>query len=66
MQLSRTTVDPTERSKALHDAEDILMEDTACIPVAYYADFWLQSAKLTGSWHTSTGYWYFHYADIAE
>lgn len=66
MKLSRTTVDPTERSKALHDAEDILMEDTACIPVAYYADFWLQSAKLTGSWHTSTGYWYFHYADIAE
>ena len=66
MKLSRTTVDLTERSKALHDAEDILMEDTACIPVAYYADFWLQSAKLTGSWHTSTGYWYFHYADIAE
>ena len=66
MKLSRTTVDPTERSKALHDAEDILMEDAACIPVAYYADFWLQSAKLTGSWHTSTGYWYFHYADIAE
>ncbi|MEE1315015.1 MAG: peptide ABC transporter substrate-binding protein [Faecalimonas sp.] len=66
MTTSRTTVDPEARSKALHDAEDILMEKAACIPVAYYADFWLQSPKLTGSWHTSTGYWYFHYADIAE
>ena len=64
MTTSRTTVDPEARSKALHDAEDVLMAKAACIPVAYYADFWLQSPKLTGSWHTSTGYWYFHYADI--
>ncbi len=64
MDISRKTVDPEERSKALHDAEDVLMEKAACIPVAYYADFWLQSPKLEGSWHTSTGYWYFHYADI--
>ena len=64
--LSRTTLDPTERSKALHDAEDILMEETGCIPVAYYNDFWLQSDKITGSWHSPYGYWYFMYADITE
>ena len=63
---SRETLDPTERSKALHDAEDILMEETGCIPVAYYNDFWLQSDKITGSWHSPYGYWYFMYADIAE
>ncbi len=64
--LSRTTLDTAERSKALHQAEDILMEKTACIPVAYYNDYWLQSPKITGSWHSAFGYWYFMYADITE
>lgn len=63
---SRETLDPTERSKALHDAEDILMEETGCIPIAYYNDFWLQSDKITGSWHSPNGFWYFMYADITE
>lgn len=63
---SRETLDPTERSKALHDAEDILMEEAGCIPIAYYNDFWLQSDKITGSWHSPNGFWYFMYADITE
>ena len=66
MELSGTTLDAAERSQALHTAEDILMSETACIPVAYYNDFWLQSEKITGSWHSAYGYWYFMYADIAE
>lgn len=66
MDISRTTLDPAERSTALHTAEDILIEETACIPVAYYNDFWLQSEKITGMWHSAYGYWYFMYADIAE
>ncbi|MCM1135389.1 MAG: peptide ABC transporter substrate-binding protein [Clostridium sp.] len=66
MTVSRTTLDAAERSAALHEAEDILMEEAACIPVAYYNDFWLQSDKITGSWHSAYGYWYFMYADIAE
>lgn len=66
MTLSRTTLDAAERSAALHEAEDILMEEAGCIPVAYYNDFWLQSEKITGSWHSAYGYWYFMYADIAE
>lgn len=66
MELSRSTTDAAERSKALHDAEDILMNEAACIPVAYYTDFYLQSAKITGSWHSAYGYWYFMYADIAD
>ena len=64
--LSRETVDPEERSAALHEAEDIMMADSACCPLAYYNDFWLQSSKITGSWHSATGYWYFMYADIEE
>lgn len=66
MDLSRTTLDAAERSQALHTAEDILMEEAGCIPVAYYNDFWLQSDKITGSWHSAYGYWYFMYADIVE
>ncbi len=66
MELSRTTLDAAERSEALHKAEDILMEEAGCIPVAYYNDFWLQSEKIVDSWHSPYGYWYFMYADIAE
>ena len=66
IELSRTTLDSAERSKALHTAEDILMDETGCIPIAYYNDFWLQSEKITGSWHSPNGFWYFMYADITE
>lgn len=66
MDISRTTLDAAERSEALHKAEDILMEEAACVPVAYYNDFWLQSTKIQNMWHSAYGYWYFMYADIAE
>lgn len=66
LDISRTTLDPAERSQALHKAEDILMEEVGCIPLAYYNDFWLQSDKIVDSWHSAYGYWYFMYADIVE
>lgn len=66
MELSRTTLDDAERSEALHQAEDILMEEAGCIPLAYYNDFWLQSDKIVDSWHSAYGYWHFMYADITE
>ena len=50
----------------LHEAEDILMEDAAAIPVAYYNDFWLQSPSLKGTWHSPYGYWYLQYGYIEE
>lgn len=66
MELSRTTLDAAERSKALHEAEDILMEEAGCIPLAYYNDFYLMSSKVSGAWHSAYGYWFFMYADITE
>ncbi len=63
---SRTTTDAAKRSEALHKAEDIMTAKTACIPLAYYNDFWLQNSKIEGCWHSPRGYWYFMYADIAE
>ena len=58
--------DVAEHFAQLHKAEDILMEDMGCIPVAYYNDFWLQSSSLKGVWHSPYGYWYFQYGYIEE
>ena len=58
--------DAAEHFAQLHKAEDILMEDMGCIPVAYYNDFWLQSSSLKGIWHSPYGYWYFQYGYIEE
>lgn len=66
MDKARSTMDPEERSKALHEAEDILMEEAGAIPLAYYNDFWLQSDKIEGAWHSPYGYWHFEDADIVE
>ncbi|MBA4686695.1 MAG: peptide ABC transporter substrate-binding protein [Candidatus Galacturonibacter soehngenii] len=63
---ARTALDPAERSAALHTAEDTIMNDAGCIPIAFYNDFWLQSPKITGMWHSAYGYWHFNYADITE
>ena len=53
--------------KDIYDLVDwILMEDAACIPVAYYNDFWLQSPSLKGTWHSPYGYWYLQYGYIEE
>ncbi|HWT73756.1 MAG TPA: peptide ABC transporter substrate-binding protein [Mobilitalea sp.] len=66
MDKAAAEVDPQTRSGYLHQAEDTLMADAACIPIAYYNDFYLQSTKITGSWHSPYGFWYFQYADITE
>lgn len=66
MQSAAAETDAKTRSGYLHQAEDLVMSDTAVIPIAYYNDFYLQSAKITGSWHSPYGYWYFQYADITE
>ena len=58
--------DAAEHFAQLHKAEDILMEDMGCIPVAYYNDFWLQSSSLKGTWHSPYGYWYLQYGYIEE
>ena len=58
--------DVSEHFAQLHKAEDILMEDTGCLPIAYYNDYWLQSSSLKGTWHSPYGYWYFQYGYIEE
>ncbi len=66
MDKAAAETDPKTRSGYLHQAEDLMMSDAGIIPIAYYNDFYLQSPKITGSWHSPYGYWYFQYADITE
>jgi len=58
--------DVSEHFAQLHKAEDILMEDPGCLPIAYYNDYWLQSPALKGTWHSPYGYWYLQYGYIEE
>ena len=58
--------DSAEHFAQLHKAEDILMEDMGCLPIAYYNDYWLQSPTLKGTWHSPYGYWYLQYGYVAE
>ena len=58
--------DSAEHFAQLHKAEDILMEDMGCLPIAYYNDYWLQSSSLNGTWHSPYGYWYLQYGYIEE
>ncbi len=56
--------DQTIRFEKMHEAEAMLVEDTALIPIAYYADFYLYSEDMQGAWHNPKGYFFFHEAEI--
>ena len=58
--------DSAEHFAQLHKAEDILMEDMGCLPIAYYNEYWLQTSSLKGTWHSPYGYWYLQYGYIEE
>ena len=66
MSKAATEKDPQTRFGYFHQAEDLMMKDTAMVPLLYYNDFYLQSDKITGSWHSPDGFWHFEYADIAD
>ena len=63
---ARNTADVAEHYSLLHEAENQVLADSAMAPVAYYNDFWLQSSKLKGSWHSPYGYWYFMYGTLEQ
>ena len=61
---ARSTGDKAEHYDLLHQAEQVLLEKSACGPIAYYNDFWLQKSNLKGTWHCPYGYWYFMYGTL--
>ena len=61
---ARKTTDLAEHYEKLHEAEQIMLNDAACAPVAYYNEFWLQKPNLKGTWHSPYGYWYLMYGSL--
>lgn len=63
---AQKSIDAKERSEALHKAEDIVMEEMLCIPIAYYNDYWLQKEYVKNVWHSPRGLWNFTFAEISK
>lgn len=63
---ARSTSDKVKHYELLHEAENIMLNDYAVAPVAYENDFWLQTTKLKGTWHSPYGYWYFMYGTLED
>ena len=59
---ANSTADLAVHYQKLHEAENLLLEESGIAPVAYYNDFWMQKSNLKGIWHSPYGYWFFQYA----
>uniref|UniRef100_UPI0006D15BFF ABC transporter substrate-binding protein n=1 Tax=Clostridium sp. NkU-1 TaxID=1095009 RepID=UPI0006D15BFF len=61
---ANSTPDVSKHYALLHEAENMILEDSAIAPVAYYSQPWLQDPKLKGTWYSPYGYWFFQYATM--
>lgn len=61
---ARNATDVAVHYDLLHKAEQVLLNDAAMAPVAYYNEFWLQKSNLKGTWHSPYGYWYLMYGTL--
>uniref|UniRef100_UPI0028A64BA7 ABC transporter substrate-binding protein n=1 Tax=Lacrimispora sp. TaxID=2719234 RepID=UPI0028A64BA7 len=61
---ANSTPDVAKHYALLHEAENMIIEDSAIAPVAYYSQPWLQDPKLKGTWYSPYGYWFFQYATM--
>lgn len=61
----RTTTDFANRVNLMHQAEDMLMETNAVIPVYYYNDIYMQKDYVDGIFSTVFGMKYFMYSTIS-
>lgn len=59
----RTTTDFAARVQLMHEAEDMLMDTWAVIPLYYYNDVYMQKSNVTGIYATVFGMKYFMYAE---
>ena len=58
----RTTADFASRVDLMHEAEDMLMDTWAVVPLYYYNDVYMQKSNVDGIYATVTGMKYFMYA----
>lgn len=62
----KVTTDTAEREALMHQAEDILMETGAIVPIYYYNDIYLQKEAVTGIYSNNYGFKYFMFAENGD
>ena len=60
----RTTTDFAKRVEIMHQAEDMLMDTFAVIPIYYYNDVYMCKPNVTGIYSTVFGMKYFNHANV--
>ena len=59
----KSTTDYEEREALMHQAEDILMETGALLPLYYYNDIYLQKSNVSNIYSNLYGFKYFQFAE---
>lgn len=62
----KNATDTVEREALMHQAEDMLMETGAIVPLYYYNDIYLQKEAVTGIYSNAYGFKYFMFADNGD
>ena len=62
----RTCTDTAKRAELMHQAEDMLMDTGALLPLYFYTDIYLQKDYLTNVYWTPFGYKYFMFAELGN
>ena len=62
----KSTTDFAERAKLMHQAEDILMDTGAIVPIYYYNDVYMAKPELTGFYSNPYGTKFFMYSDFGD
>lgn len=62
----KNETDTVAREALMHEAEDMLMETGAIVPLYYYNDIYLQKEAVSGIYSNAYGYKYFMFADNGD
>lgn len=62
----KSSTDPEERFRLMHQAEDLIFEDSMLCPIYYYVDLYLIDESVEGFWSSPLGYKYFMYATVKK
>lgn len=57
----KTSTDTEERYRLMHEAEDIIFEESMLCPIYYYVDIYALNQKVKGFYSSPLGYKYFMY-----
>lgn len=64
--VAKSTSDPAERMKAMHEAEDMFIgEDHAAAPIYFYANKYMMNDRVEGMYYTPLGYFMFMFVTEA-